>query len=138
LEYVRIRNHLNKIASDVDQSIDYAALSEYSSASEVARGRYALYHGKVALLMITERFHYYHRLHIRGCTRLYFYAPPMYPRFYAEMVNTLTPEKDDDYQERVAHTTFTRYDALQLERIVGAKHVERLISSEQDTFMFAQ
>jgi hypothetical protein len=45
----------------------FAACNEYASVGDVARGRSEFFHGKVNMLVVTERFHFYYRCVIPSC-----------------------------------------------------------------------
>jgi U3 small nucleolar RNA-associated protein 25 len=54
-DYVRLRNWLT------EQGVNFASLSDYTSASDISRARTEFYHEKVDMLVLTERFHFYRR-----------------------------------------------------------------------------
>lgn len=55
-DFVRVTNHLRKTGS-----VTFAALSEYSSNTEISRARTQFFKQKRAFLVVTERFHFYRR-----------------------------------------------------------------------------
>lgn len=63
--------------------------SEYADDADVARARSEFFTGHAPLLLLTERFHYFRRLRIRGIRHVLFYGPPANAHFYAEMLNLL-------------------------------------------------
>ena len=63
--------------------------SEYADDADIARARSEFFTGHAPLLLLTERFHYFRRLRIRGIRHLLFYGPPANAIFYAEMLNLL-------------------------------------------------
>jgi U3 small nucleolar RNA-associated protein 25 len=81
-------------------------------------------------MLYTERFHYYHRYNLKGATNVVFYGLPLYGQFYSEIVNSLSAE------DASVLALFTKYEHLQLERIVGVKRAQRLVSSEKTTHLF--
>jgi hypothetical protein len=52
-------------------------------------GRSEFFHGRVQLLLVTERFHFYHRFRLRGIQHIVFYSPPTFEAFYPELVNLI-------------------------------------------------
>ena len=77
---------------------------------------------------------------IRGARHIIFYSLPEYAHFYPELVN-LVQETGDD-ADTTGSTSIsctvllTKYDKLALERIVGTKRCEHMLSSGKTTFMF--
>jgi U3 small nucleolar RNA-associated protein 25 len=59
-----------------------------------------------------------------------FYSLPQYAHFYSEMLNLIT-ETDAS-----CTVLFSKYDKLQLERIVGAARCDRMINNPKTTFLF--
>ena len=51
--------------------------------------RSEFFHGRVQLLLVTERFHFYHRFKLRGIQHIVFYSPPTFEAFYPELVNLI-------------------------------------------------
>jgi len=97
--------------------------SEYTLAKDVTRMRGEFFHGRLRILVVTERFHYYFRYRLRGIHQLVFYAPPSHPLFYAEFVALLrSPAGQDEVL-----TLYQESNALELERIVGTKTAKALL-----------
>ena len=113
-----------------DENLSPGILSEYSEPSEITRQRGAFYHGKSRLLLVTERFHHYNRITIRGVKNLIFYAPPS--RFYGDLGNLVV----QDQSSPQVTTLFTKYDTFQIESIVGSGKFKKMVNTEQDTFLF--
>lgn len=139
-DFVRVRNYLK------DNKYDFMSLSEYTPTSEISRARGEFFHGKLTFLLCTERFHFFRRYKIRGIKQMVFYSLPEYSQFYSEFVemvcNTYTnnnnnnnniPSTDHTIQI-VSH--FMTLDKLKLERIMGSKRVEKMLSSLKDSFIF--
>ena len=71
-----------------------------------------------------------------------FYSLPEYAQFYPELVN-LIQETDGsnndgaDGSNSISCTVlFTKFEKMALERIVGTKRCEHMLSSGKNTFMF--
>ena len=80
--------------------------------------------GASPLLLVTERFHFFRRLRIRGARHLLFYGPPSAPHFYPELVNSISARGGAGGVGAPTSTVlFTRLDAPALERIVGTARV---------------
>ena len=127
----------------------------YTTATNVARARTHFFNGRVQFLLLTERFHFFRRYLIlrefllrphvttfprspaliasrfvvRGMHNLVFYKLPDHPQFYTEFVNML-PGCDNS-----CLVLFSKFDAYQLERIVGAGRCERMMQSPKDSHM---
>jgi U3 small nucleolar RNA-associated protein 25 len=139
-DYVRVTNHLRKTGA-----VSYAALSEYSSNSEISRARTQFFKGKRAFLIVTERFHFYRRYRLRGARTLVFYSLPEHAAFYAEFLampfvasqgKGAEVDEDVDPADVRAHTLFSRFDVLRLERVVGHADARKMLGSGEARFEF--
>ncbi|WVF67577.1 hypothetical protein IAT40_002335 [Kwoniella sp. CBS 6097] len=136
-DFVRVVNHLRK----TDQ-VTFAAISEYSSNSEIGRARTLFFKGKKSFLIVTERFHFYRRYKIRGAKTIVFYSLPDHAQFYSEFMATPfmgSKGKDEvevDEAEVSSRTLFSRFDALRVERVVGTANARRLLTSGEGRFEF--
>jgi U3 small nucleolar RNA-associated protein 25 len=125
--------------------VSYAALSEYSSNSEISRARTQFFKGKRAFLIVTERFHFYRRYRLRGARTLVFYSLPEHAAFYAEFLampfvasqgKGAEVDEDVDPADVRAHTLFSRFDVLRLERVVGHADARKMLGSGEARFEF--
>ncbi|WVQ95052.1 hypothetical protein IAU59_002144 [Kwoniella sp. CBS 9459] len=136
-DFVRVVNHLRK----TDQ-VTFAAISEYSSNSEIGRARTLFFKGKKSFLIVTERFHFYRRYKLRGAKTIVFYSLPDHAQFYSEFMATPflgSKGKDEvevDEAEVSGRTLFSRFDALKVERVVGTANARRLLTSGEGRFEF--
>ncbi|OCF31541.1 U3 small nucleolar RNA-associated protein 25 [Kwoniella heveanensis BCC8398] len=137
-DFVRVVNHLRK----TDQ-VTFAAISEYSSNSEIGRARTLFFKGKKSFLIVTERFHFYRRYKIRGAKTIVFYSLPDHAQFYSEFMATPfmgskgnQGEVEVDEAEVSGRTLFSRFDALKVERVVGTANARRLLTSGEGRFEF--
>jgi U3 small nucleolar RNA-associated protein 25 len=76
---------------------------------------------------------------LRGAKHIVFYSLPEYNNFYPELVNLLREVEGDDGKsaEPLSCTVlFTKFERMALERIVGTKRCEHMLSSDKTTFMF--
>ncbi|KAF0700899.1 Aste57867_8585 [Aphanomyces stellatus] len=123
-DFVRLRN----VFSSQKRLISCAAISEYSTDSQISRARSRFYHGQINVLLMTERFHFYKQYRIRGVHQIFWYAPPSLGPFYAEVLNAIEPE--DDTKSVVL---CSRFDTLRMQQIVGTKKAQRMCGSTADT-----
>jgi len=133
LDFVRVRNSL------VDSDFSYASISEYTDATDVRKARSHFMNGKHSLLLYTGRAHHFHRYNIRGVKRVVFYGVPENPRFYDEVLGFVgkTIERAEiSRQEASVRVCFSKWEKMELERIVGAKRVGRLVRDRGDVFDF--
>ncbi|WVR09518.1 hypothetical protein IAU60_006586 [Kwoniella sp. DSM 27419] len=138
-DFVRVVNHLRK-----SDKVSYAAISEYSSNSEISRARTLFFKGKKAFLVVTERLHFYRRYKIRGAKTVVFYSLPDHAQFYSEFMATPfmaskgkgEDEVEVDEAEVSGRALFSRFDALRLERVVGTANARRLLTSGEGRFEF--
>ncbi|KAL1413346.1 rRNA-binding ribosome biosynthesis protein utp25 [Vanrija albida] len=141
-DFVRLTNYLRKA-----DSVSYAAVSEYSSNAEISKARTLFFKGKRALLIVTERLHFYRRYKLRGAKTLVFYSLPEHAQFYSEFLATpFIPSReaeaagadaDVDPAEVSSITLFSRFDVLKLERVVGHDDARRMLASTEARFEFA-
>ncbi|BGP31450.1 rRNA-binding ribosome biosynthesis protein utp25 [Rhodotorula toruloides] len=137
-DFVRLKRYLQKNISQLGSDFSFAAISEYSDTPEISRARGAFFQGKKKFLLVTERFHFFRRYRLRGAKTFVFYAPPIHPLYYPEVLafpftapSSLTSfqpygDADVDESELSAHVLFSKYDVLRVERIVGTKDARRM------------
>ncbi|KNG47994.1 duf1253-domain-containing protein [Stemphylium lycopersici] len=133
LDFVRVRNSL------VDSDFSYASISEYTDATDVRKARSHFMNGKHSLLLYTGRAHHFHRYNIRGVKRVVFYGVPENPVFYDEVVGFIgkTLERAEiSRAEASVRVAFSRWERLELERVVGSKRVGKMVGDKGDVFDF--
>ncbi|KAI8867055.1 DUF1253-domain-containing protein [Ramicandelaber brevisporus] len=135
-DYIRVRNLLLK-----ETGLDFAHLSEHSTGKEIARARTEFFSGFAPVLVITERFHFYHRYQIRGARNFIFYQLPENAHYYPEILNfallpTNKSNQDAAAESRSCVVLFTKYDALRLARVTGDALAKRMISGDRLTYAF--
>lgn len=133
LDFVRVRNAL------VDVDISYASISEYTDQTDVRRARSHFMSGRHALLLYTGRAHHFHRYNIRGVKRVVFYGVPENPVFYEELVGWVgkSVERGEVGRgEAGVRVCFSKWERLELERVVGSGRVGRMVGDRGDVFDF--
>ena len=133
LDFVRVRNSL------VDSDFSYGLIQEYTDATDVRKARSHFMSGKHTLLLYTGRAHHFHRYQIRGVKRVVFYGVPENPKFYDEVLGFIgkSVERDEiSRQEASVRVAFSKWERLELERIVGTKRVGKMIADRGDVFDF--
>ncbi|KAJ3224993.1 rRNA-binding ribosome biosynthesis protein utp25 [Clydaea vesicula] len=128
-DFVRIRNYLK------EHNYNFAQLSEYTSPQNISRARLNFFKGNVDLLLITERFHFFRRYHIRGSFQVVFYGLPSRSDFYQEFLNRIDVEKS--LGEATSQTLFSKFDLNLLERVCGTARSMKMIEDGKSTFMFS-
>ena len=104
------------------------------AGGQVAHARSSLFHGRCDMLVMTERFHFYHRFRLRGVRHVLFYGPPLFPRHYPELVNLLALGAG----AAVSVTAiYARQDLLALQRVVGTARAQRMLDSDKAVHLFA-
>lgn len=124
-DFVRLRNYLKA------ENMSFCLLGEYTKQSDISRARAWFFHGKRRIMLYTERAHFYHRYKIRGIKELVFYSLPENAEFYAEITNMM-----EGLDNPSSLSLFSQFDNLKLERVVGSSRANRLLKSENKTFMF--
>ena len=133
LDFVRVRNSL------VDSDFSYGLIQEYTDTTDVRKARSHFMSGKHSLLLYTGRAHHFHRYQIRGVKRVVFYGVPENPKFYDEVVGFIgkSVERGEiSRQEASVRVTFSKWERLELERVVGTKRVGKMIADRGDVFDF--
>lgn len=132
-DFVRLRNYFDK------EDFVFAAISEYTPISQVARARSHFSDGRVEFMLYTQRLHHYRRYNIKGVKHVLFYGLPDNPQFYIEIVRFLARtviESDVDPDVMKVTIMYSKWDAMKLERIVGTTRVGQLISGVGETHEF--
>ncbi|KAF3907332.1 hypothetical protein ABW20_dc0103083 [Dactylellina cionopaga] len=117
LDFVRIRNYFAKTGQTVGE------INEYSSPSSVTRSRAYFLSGRHKILLYTERAHHFRRYTLKGVLNIFMYNIPTNPVFYRELVNFLRESITNgkaNLEESKVRVTFTQWDTLKAERIVGS------------------
>lgn len=133
LDFVRVRNSL------VDSDLSYASISEYTDQTDVRKARSHFMNGKHTLLLYTGRAHHFHRYNIRGVKRVVFYGVPENPLFYQEVVGFIgkTLERGEiSRAEANVRVCFSKWEKLEMERIVGTKRIGKMVGDKGDVFDF--
>ena len=133
LDFVRVRNSL------VDSDFSYGLIQEYTDPTDVRKARSHFMSGKHSLLLYTGRAHHFHRYQIRGVKRVVFYGVPENPKFYDEVVGFIgkSVERGEiSRQEASVRVAFSKWERLELERVVGTKRVGKMIADRGDVFDF--
>ncbi|KAK3581418.1 hypothetical protein CHS0354_016280 [Potamilus streckersoni] len=132
-DFVRLRNYFTR------EEMDFVQINEYSKDKNISRARNLFFHGKVALMLYTERCHFYRRFRIRGINHIIFYGLPSYGHFYSEMCNMLQ-EKKKRTNAGVNHQTctvlYSRYEAQRLSDIIGTDRAAHMLNSDKGIHMF--
>ncbi|XP_011405161.2 PREDICTED: digestive organ expansion factor homolog [Amphimedon queenslandica] len=119
-DFVRVRNFMKR------EEYSFCHISEYTKSSSVSRSRSFFAQGNKKFLLVTERFHFFRRYHIKGIHHLVFYSLPNYCEFYSELVNQMECVDDNKVL-----ALYSRYDALSIQRIIGTSRAPELISSTE-------
>jgi U3 small nucleolar RNA-associated protein 25 len=127
---VRVRNY----AKAKHLSVTHA--SEYTKNSELSRGRSAFFHGEKKFMLLTERFHFFKRYNIRGIRHVIFYALPTYEQFYVDFVNLLPGATATNTAPGTVMALYSKFDAMELERIIGTQRATKLLQAHNHTHMF--
>jgi len=127
-DFVRLRNWFEEVDADA-----FTELCEYTSNKDVSRGAQMFRKGQCNLVLMTERFYFYHRFNLRGARNIIFYRPPLYAHFYNELINSLETGSDTP----LCYLFYTRYDLHAMARIVGTERAKQMILAEKDTHMFS-
>ena len=117
-DFCRVRNHLDAASSASASAATVESLSEYSSTSELTRGRHLFADSRVDVLVVTERLQHFRRYTFKGTNRLIFYQPPEHRDFYTELARATATD---------VKVLFSTWDQLRLERIVGTRRAAKMV-----------
>ncbi|ENN77471.1 hypothetical protein D910_07347 [Dendroctonus ponderosae] len=112
-DYVRIRNYFKK------EDLSFVQICEYSKDAKVARARDMFFHGDAHFLLYTERYHFYHRIRVKGIRHL----------------ESNMNKKVGSMDQMSVTVIYSRFDLHQVAAIVGSERAARLLSSERDEHM---
>ncbi|KAL7519036.1 hypothetical protein ACHAWX_003832 [Stephanocyclus meneghinianus] len=136
-DFVAVRNLLLK------REASFVSVTEYARISEVSRGRARFHQGRKNIMLYTGRAHFFLRHKIKGARHVIFFGLPEYAEFYPDIVNMLNDGLSEWEEEGLTRmplsslSLYTKYDAHQLERIVGAGNTEKMIKGEKSSFLFS-
>lgn len=129
-DFVRVRNFLK------EQEINIVSLCEYTKQGKIAQARSLFFHGSRKVLLYTERFHFFHRIIMKGIQRIYFYQLPVQPQFYSQVCNFLTPSLQGKRfnggdEEFKVESIFCRMDTHRLINILGNQLASKVLTKKQ-------
>nr|XP_027201632.1 digestive organ expansion factor homolog [Dermatophagoides pteronyssinus] len=127
-DFVRLRNYFR------NEDISFSQICEYSKPGKVAKARHIFFYGGRHFLLYTERYHFYHRPTIKGIRHLIFYEPPLYSKFYSEMINSMNYSNQGkkmftDYSSMTVTVLYNKFDIPTLLPLIGTKSMSKLLSS---------
>ena len=120
-DFVRVRHLLHRRHEErhgAQAERDFATCSEYTSTDDVTRHRLRFFEGRIRLLVITERFHFYRRYRIRGARQVLLYGPPVHPQFYRELSDMVASTGAGSPQVRCLY--MLPEDTLAVHRLLGS------------------
>eukprot|EP01029_Cantina_marsupialis_P025006 TRINITY_DN655275_c0_g1_i1.p1 TRINITY_DN655275_c0_g1~~TRINITY_DN655275_c0_g1_i1.p1 ORF type:complete len:699 (-),score=211.85 TRINITY_DN655275_c0_g1_i1:137-2233(-) len=116
-----------------ETDVAFGCISEYTEPPTVQRIQSYFSQGRLDCILTTERHMFYNRTFLRGIKHFVFIGLPVHAHFYSEAINML----EADAQTASCMVLFTKYDATELERIVGTKRYKKMITGSQSTFMLS-
>ncbi|KAF8336261.1 digestive organ expansion factor [Cantharellus anzutake] len=125
--FVRVKNWLRE-----NKHIKCVFVSEHTSNPDIQRARQEFASGKKDFLVVTERHQFFRRSRFKGTRNIIFYGPPDHPQFYSELLSWPFLERGVEGSDVTVKVLYSKYDAMQLERIVGTHAVAPLIRGEND------
>ncbi|KAA1125455.1 rRNA-binding ribosome biosynthesis protein utp25 [Puccinia graminis f. sp. tritici] len=139
-DFVRLENLFRSI-----EDLKFAAISEYSTPSEISAARSSFFNRHVSYLLVSERFHFFHRYKLRGARQIIFYAPPYHPEYYLEFVNQFpflpsqNQPKDGapgdgtfgpvDVKEVSVQVLFSKLDHAKIQPIIGLADSHKILKN---------
>ena len=126
-DFVRVRNYLHR-----DYRESYVAISEYTSLKQQRKALGQFSDLERPVLLVTERFYFFKRYFVKMAEALIFYAPPMFPEYYASLTNRLVATSPN----ALTMTLFCRYDTHELNRLVGTSRMVQLLERESGVCSF--
>ncbi|TKY90979.1 hypothetical protein EX895_000978 [Sporisorium graminicola] len=145
-DFLRSANEKRK--SGESANLSYTSISEYSTPKDIRRAREAFFSGKKRFLLLTERAHFYRRFKLRGVKTVVFYQVPQNARFFSEVLEFpfitkgelagggADDEEEVDANEVASYVVYSRYDLIQLEKVVGTKQAKEMVVADKATWKF--
>lgn len=125
LDYVRVRNLLRQ------EDVPFGELCEYTPPKQASRNRTMLHQGRLGLLLLTERAHFFHRHRLSGARHLAFFAPPLHTHFYVELMQMMHAPASV-----TCVCLFSRLDILPLSRLVGSARAGTMVTGSETSYLF--
>lgn len=150
-DYLRTQNEKRRPGETA--SLSYTSISEYSTPKDIRRAREAFFSGKKRFLLLTERAHFYRRFKLRGVKTVVFYQLPQNARFFSEIlefpfitkgdlakggkgVAEEEEEEEVDANEVSSYVVYSRYDLIQLDKVVGTEQAKQMVTQDKATWKF--
>ena len=133
-DYLRVKNYLK-----TSTKFTFGSIDEYSSQSKLTKTRQEFASGKIKLLLYTERLHYFRRYEISGVKTLIMYGLPSNPLFYKELIRFIGKsvfKEECDLDLALVKILFSKWDAVNLEKIVGNERAPVLCNSMNELYEF--
>ncbi|CAH8858023.1 unnamed protein product [Trichobilharzia szidati] len=86
------------------ESLDFCCINEYTEDSEAERFRTLFSHGRIRIMLITERYFFFRRRKIRGPQTFIFYGPPTFPWFVKELYDFRYVEDNAQYNMTILYS----------------------------------
>lgn len=131
-QFVKLEEYMRSL-----EEVKFVGISEYSTPSEIMGARSAFFNQHVSFLILTERFHFYHRYKLRGAKEMIFYGPPIHADYYVEFCDEYPFIGKDDGEEDVkVKVLFSDLDGGRIERIVGLEWARKMVRGDGMKFTF--
>lgn len=133
-DFIRVRNYLKE-----KTTIIFGEINEYSNQKQLTSNRARFQHGKVKVLLYTERLHHFRRYEIKNVKSVIFYKPPGNPEFYSEVVRNIGKNVflgNCDINISTVRCIYSKMDGLSLERVVGSKRAAVLAHGQNEVYEF--
>eukprot|EP00026_Physarum_polycephalum_P004330 Phypoly_transcript_04348.p1 GENE.Phypoly_transcript_04348~~Phypoly_transcript_04348.p1 ORF type:complete len:705 (-),score=51.28 Phypoly_transcript_04348:92-2161(-) len=123
-DYLRIRELFTAERESFSQADEYMKPHKVMSQCKTFSRK------SMKWLLCTERCYYYNRMSIPRVKHIVFYAPPLFARFYTELLNPMVGS------DTTSLMLYTKFEKMQLERIVGLSRSQKMLVSNKSTFLF--
>ncbi|CAD8174510.1 unnamed protein product [Paramecium octaurelia] len=125
-DFVALKGHFKRINSNCE------CVSEYTKKSKVQSIISKFKDGRIQYIMMTERAYFFEIIQLRSMKNIIFYQLPQHSIIYKQLIQSI----ENLGNKTQIITYYSKFDAYQLETIVGTLRAEEMISEQNKRTTF--